>query len=145
MDVENGIFLEFILGSDNRIVKRVRNNSVISRQDAVLVIFVFFLRIWLHFVGHLLCLHLLLHVLCKLHFDQKRALGTILPVAIQNCKEMLMKFLTHVWGQDKVVLVLFVGVADTKSFSRGVRKSRYNIGLNDLGSLALLILFYSER
>ena len=108
MDIEDRVLLQFILGSDYRIVESICNYSVVPRQNAIFVILIFFLGIRFHFIWHLLRLHLLLHVIRKLHLDQKRALGTILPVAIQNCKEMLVEFLAHIWSEDKIVLVLFI-------------------------------------
>jgi hypothetical protein len=144
MDVEYGILLQLVLCSDYRIVKGVSYNSIVSRQNTIFVILIFFLRVRFHFIWHLLCLHLLLHVIRKLHLDQKRALGTILPVAIQNSKEMLVEFLTHIWSQHKIVLILFICVTDAKSFARGVCKPGDNVGLDDFGSLAFLVLFDPE-
>jgi hypothetical protein len=38
-------------------------------------------------------------------------------MTIANSEEMLMKGLTHVWGKDEAILVLFIDVIYAKAFS----------------------------
>ena len=57
---------------------------------------------------------------------------------------MLVKFLAHVWSQHEIVLVLFVCITDTETFTRRVGKPGYNIGLNDLSPFTFLIFFNSK-
>lgn len=124
MDIENRVLLQLILGPYYRIIECISYNPIISCQYAVFIIFVFFFGIWFHLLLVLLSMgcHLLLEVVRKLHFDQKRALRTILAVTIKNCEEMLVKLLAHIWSQDEIILILFVCVTDTESFTRRVSK-----------------------
>lgn len=66
-------------------------------------------------------------------------------MAITNTEEMLMESLAHIGCQNEVVLILLIGVMNTKAFSSTISKSRYNVIFYYLSTFILFVFFYSER
>ena len=66
-------------------------------------------------------------------------------MTIANSEEMLMKGLTHVWGKDEAILVLFIDVIYAKAFSCWIGESSYDI----IGIIGIyfswMILFNPKR
>lgn len=84
-------------------------------------------------------------MICKLKFDQQRALPSILPMSVTDCEKMLMESLAHIGSQNEVILIFLVCVMHTEAFSRRVGESRYNIVFYNLCVLVTLISFYPKR
>ena len=115
--------------------------------ETCVVIFVFLFRIGLRL--NLCCVlplrDELLNIIRKLHLHQKRALPAILAVAITNREEMLVESLTHIRSENKIVLVLLVGIVDAVALSRGVSESCYYITLNYFGTFVIFVFLNPER
>lgn len=56
-----------------------------------------------------------------------------------------MERLAHVWRQNKVILILLVGIVNAKALTRRVSKSCDNVVLDYLRAFICLIFFYTER
>ena len=135
-----------VLTLDDCVVESVGYDFLFLSLQHLLVVLAFLLRIWFAvYLGLFFALvQELLEEIGEFHFDQHRALPSILPMAIAHGEEVLMVRLANVWGQDKVVLILLIDVMDAEAFSGGIGKPRDHIVLNDLRSFLRFVPLYFE-
>lgn len=84
-------------------------------------------------------------MLGKLLFYHQTTLLPILSMTIKNCKIMLVKCLTHIWGQYEVILVLFVCIVDAKTLTSWICKPCDHIAIKNLCIFVILRLFKFDQ
>ena len=133
---------------DNCIIQRISNYFLFFSQN---LLWSFFLLFWIWFRLNLLLLFFtyfdeFCNIISKFHFYHHWTLCSILSVSITDRKEMLMKRLTHVGRQYKVILILFIWIVNTISFSCWICKPCDDISIDDFTcSLVFVESFYFER
>ena len=73
-----------------------------------------------------LCI-LLFYDLRQLGFNVRADFLSVLAMAVANSEEMQRRQLRHVWGEDVLILVNFVGVVRVKAYPGSKRKLPYTV------------------
>lgn len=66
-------------------------------------------------------------------------------MTVTNSEEMLVEWLAHVWCQNEIILILFVGIMHTKAFPGWISKPCDHIRFNYFGTSRPFIFLYFER
>jgi hypothetical protein len=107
-----------------------------------MVIFILFLRIRLslNFQSLFTLMNKVLKIISKVHFDKHRAFSSILTMTITNSKKVLMKCLTYIWSQYEIILILFICIMNTESFTSWICKSCNDIIFYDFKTFLSFLL-----